>query len=144
MVTRATRLQGITATLLAFTPAGACAEPAQQSTAARSNRSPGTPGVTLQGLQKRLAGRLMAGDTDGDGRVSKAEFLAGAQGGKGDPAKRFARLDRDKDGLLDRSEVDLMLARRFKRMDVDGDGVASAEERAAASAKRNAARPAVD
>lgn len=128
------------AIVLALAPTAACAKPVGQSTPSVQTRTdPAASGVTLQQFEKRHEERLLAADTDGDGRVSKAEFLAAAKAGKGDPAKRFATLDRNGDGMLDRSEIDAMLARRFKRLDTDGDGVASPSERAAAhAAKRQA------
>ena len=123
------------ALLLMLVPVGACAQPADQQTSAR--RSVATsPGVSLQDFVRRHEGRVLADDTDGDGKVSKAEFLAAAKSGKGDPEKRFARIDRNGDGMLDKSEIDAMLTRRFKRVDVNGDGVLSADERAAAHAAK--------
>ncbi len=113
---------------------GACAQPAGQ--AGSGLRASGA-GLTLQDFVTRNEKRLLADDTDGDGKVSKAEFLAGAKSGKGDPAKRFVKLDANGDGMLDKSEIDAMLARRFKRLDANGDGVASADERAVAHTKKD-------
>jgi hypothetical protein len=88
--------------------------------------------MRLQDFQTRREPRIMAADTDGDGRVSRAEFTAAATGGKGDPARRFTRLDRNGDGYVDRAEVDVMLGRRFRRLDADGDGMVTPLERATA------------
>jgi hypothetical protein len=119
---------------LALVPVAACARPAAQ--AATTHRAPtAASGTTLQAFVMRHEKKVLAADTDGDGRVSKAEFIASAKAGKGDPAKRFAKIDRNGDGMLDKSEIDTMLERRFKKLDANGDGVASATERAAAHAK---------
>lgn len=112
--------------LLMLVPAAACAKPGATA----------STGVTQQQYVQRHEKKLMADDTDGDGKVSRAEFTAAAKSGKGDPAKRFAKLDKNGDGMLDKFEIDAMLTRRFKRIDANGDGVASADERAAAHAKK--------
>lgn len=115
-------------------PAAACAKPAEQAASLdrETGMTKGAPkGVTLSAFVTRHEGKFMAGDTDGDGKVSRAEFLAAAKTGKTDPSMRFTRLDANSDGALDRSEIDAMLSRRFKRMDTSGDDVLSADERAA-------------
>lgn len=117
-------------------PISACAK-ADSQTATPPGQSASADGaagggLTLAQFQQRQERRFLAADTDGDGRVSKAEFLANAKAGKGDPAKRFARLDSNGDGMLDKSEIDAMLAHRFQRMDTNGDGVLTAQERVAA------------
>lgn len=128
------------AILLPLAPAAACAKPADQTTPpAKINKGTASAGVTLQAFQTRHEKKMLAADTDGDGKVSKAEFIAAAKAGKGDPAKRFAKIDTNGDGVLDKSEIDAMLARRFKKLDTNGDGVASADERAAAHAKNGKA-----
>jgi len=135
-MTKSITFQQAVAILLALAPIPACA---QNTPSGQAKTGPAASGVTLQQFQRRHEERLLAADTDGDGRVGKAEFLAAAKAGKGDPAKHFAKLDRNGDGMLDRSEIDAMLARRFLRLDTDGDGVASPRERAAAhAAKRQA------
>ncbi len=122
-------LKRTTIIMLMLAPAAACAKPA----------TPASTSVTLQQFVQRHEQKLLAGDTDGDAKVSRAEFIAAAKIGKGDPAKRFAKLDQNGDGMLDKSEIDAMLARRFKRLDTNGDGVASANERAAAHARKSGA-----
>lgn len=89
-------------------------------------------------------------DADGDGRISRAEFIARS-------AERFARIDPNGDGIVDQSEMaampgggrmagrmdadnngtltraefDAMAARRFDRMDANRDGMLDAAERQA-------------
>jgi len=111
--------------------------------------------VTLAQFQAAQAQRMLAADTDGDGRVSQAEWAAqasarggmgggagghhggghfggnGGGGGGHDPAQAFARLDTNGDGFIDKAEIDAASAERFKRMDTNGDGILSADERAA-------------
>ena len=129
----ATMLQSA-AFLLALSPVAACAQPAAQNPSTTTKG-----GVTLQQFVMRHEKKMLAADTDGDGKVSKAEFIAAAKAGKGDSAKRFAKLDRNGDGMLDKSEIDAMLTKRFAKLDANGDGLASAEERAAAHAKKGKA-----
>ena len=74
---------------------------------------------------------MMAADTDGDGKISLAEWTAFQEKrkAKGNPAKLFARIDTNKDGFIDKSELDAFLAKRFAKLDKNGDGVLSADER---------------
>jgi len=115
--------------------------------------------VTLAQFQAQQESRMMAADTDGDGRISLAEWTAamnarrgGGNGGGGgggggghhggghdhggggggfDPSRMFDRIDANHDGVLDKSEIDAAAAERFRRMDTNGDGVITADERAA-------------
>lgn len=81
---------------------------------------------------------LLRADTDGDGRISRAEWLAHAaqRGMKGRPERQFARLDLNGDGYLDKSEIDAMLARRFAKRDTNADGVLTPDERHANAVPR--------
>ncbi|WP_010219906.1 EF-hand domain-containing protein [Sphingomonas sp. PAMC 26621] len=133
MMTLLTVARTLTA-LLMLSPAIACAQPVDQEHS-QSEAKTSAKGVSLQAFIERREKRQLALDTDGDGKVSRSEYLAGAKAGKTDPAKRFARLDRDGSGMLDKSEIDAMLSRRFKRLDANGDGVASPTERAGARPK---------
>lgn len=119
------------AVLLMLSPAAACAKPVDRAPSPIRETATSAAGVPLQDFIKRRENRLLAKDTDGDGKVSKAEFLSAAKAGKGDPAKRFAKIDRNGDGMLDKSEIDAMLVRRFKRLDANSDGAIRAEERTA-------------
>jgi EF hand len=124
------------ALLLVLVPVGACARPGAQADAKLGAHDATTASVTLQTFVTRHEKPLLAADADGDGRISKAEFLATAKTSRGDPTRRFAKLDANGDGILDRGEIDARLARRFKRLDADGDGLLSRAERAAGHAKR--------
>ena len=86
---------------------------------------------------QRTGDYLARMDTDGDGRVSQAEYVAWM-------GYAFERMDRDGDGVLSTAElpggkgkpVDLQthrqrLAERFRRQDADGDGYLDARELAA-------------
>ena len=75
----------------------------------------------------------MSADADHDGKVSRAEFMTAMPNGKGDPARRFAHLDRNNDGYIDRQEIDAAADRRFTRLDADGDGRVTKAERKAGS-----------
>ena len=90
--------------LLALAPVGACAQPVDQASPSTRNAAARNSGVTLQDFVRRHEKKVMADDTDGDGRISKAEFIAAAKAGKGDPAKRFAKMDANGDGMLDKGE----------------------------------------
>jgi len=89
--------------------------------------------------------RLMALDTDHDGKISKDEFAArgammhGRHGGdaasaggdapKHDGSRMFDRFDANHDGFLDATEINAVLARRFARTDANHDGVLTPDER---------------
>jgi Ca2+-binding EF-hand superfamily protein len=89
-------------------------------------------------------------DTDGDGRISRAEFAAAISSGHGDPETYYqqqlgrllqaeaAALDADGDGFIEQAEYtglltaaglapDLALA-GFQRLDTDGDARISTDE----------------
>ena len=95
-------------------------------------QAPAAPGsMTMDQFLARQIERIMAVDSDGDGRVSKAEMAAAARGRR-DPSLLFDRMDANHDGYLDTAEIKAVLTRRFQRMDANGDGVVTAEERMAA------------
>ena len=105
--------------------------------------APPAGGLSFDAWSTRARERLMALDTDHDGKISKEEFAArggmmrgGASAGGGaapgfDPSRMFARLDSNNDGYLDAAEINAMLARRFARMDANHDGVLTDDERQA-------------
>lgn len=107
------------------TPAPAPAQTAPSTPAAAK------PGITLEKFEARREKAFMKADTDGDGKVSLAEWTAfqTARKAKGDPAKSFARMDANHDGFVDKSELDTFLAKRFARLDKNSDGTLSADER---------------
>lgn len=111
----------------------------------------GTPPAPGMGGQRmgggRRGGGMMRLDTDGDGRVTRAEFDAqsGAmfarmdtnRDGTVDKAEMAAlpgggrmatRADRDGSGTLTRAEYDAQSTQRFARMDMNSDGVIDAAE----------------
>lgn len=128
-----------TAFALILFPVAACAQPTSQQATSPRKPSAASGGVTLQQYMQRHERKLMADDTDGDGKISRAEFIAAANAGKGDQAKRFAKVDRNGDGMLDKGEIDARLTRRFTRLDTNGDSVLSPDERASAHHKKGAA-----
>ncbi|KAB0679721.1 EF-hand domain-containing protein [Aureimonas leprariae] len=77
---------------------------------------------------------LRRADKDGDGRISldewKARRAAPARA-QGNPERRFARLDGNRDGSLDAAELQPMLERRFERRDTNKDGALDRDERRA-------------
>lgn len=83
--------------------------------------------MTLDQYMARALPRTMAADTDGDGRISKAEAQAMGHGGE----RMFDMADTNHDGMLDKAEIQAALTQRFQRMDANGDGVVTPEERAA-------------
>lgn len=97
--------------------------------------------MSLEQFLTRQTGRIMAADTDGDGKVSRPEMAAAAKNGR-DPSRRFDAMDADHDGSLDAGEIRAALTRRFRRMDRDGDDMLTRDERIAGSmGTRRAARP---
>jgi hypothetical protein len=112
----------------------------------------------------RMAERLKAADTNGDGLVSKAEAAAlprlaahfdaidankdgqlspdelraaHAARGKGDKGGMFARTDADNDGRVSQQEFVAKATERFQRVDANGGGFISQEEAAAARKGRH-------
>jgi Ca2+-binding EF-hand superfamily protein len=106
--------------------------------------APAADGVSFDAWAVRARERLMARDTNHDGKISKDEMAAaggmgrrpadapagGAEAPRG-PSRMFERMDANQDGYLDTAEINAMLARRFARMDANHDGVLTADERGA-------------
>jgi Ca2+-binding EF-hand superfamily protein len=73
--------------------------------------------------------RFLRMDSDGDGVITEEEMQAAAQKRIARRiAKKFARLDRNGDGRVERAEFEDHGAARFARLDTDGDGRVSQEE----------------
>ncbi len=73
--------------------------------------------------------RFLRWDSDGDGVITEDEMLAAAQARIARRiAKKFARMDRNGDGRVERAEFDGHGAARFARLDTDGDGRVTPEE----------------
>lgn len=94
--------------------------------------------IPIGALTARGEAALLRADTDGDGRISRADWMAHAaeRGTKGRPERQFARLDLNRDGFLDKDEIDAMLARRFAKRDTNADGNLTADERHSKAAPR--------
>jgi hypothetical protein len=90
--------------------------------------------MSLDQFLSRQTSRIMASDTDGDGKISRAEMAATAKGGR-DPSHRFDAMDANHDGMLDASEIRTALTRRFQRLDRNGDGMLTPDERMAGRAR---------
>jgi len=103
-------------------------------------QSPATGGMTLDQFLARQTNRIMAADTDGDGKVSRAEMAAMAKNGR-DPSRRFGAMDSNHDGLLDVGEIRDALTRRFRRLDRNGDGMLTPDERMAGRMQSREAAP---
>jgi hypothetical protein len=78
---------------------------------------------------EREARRLARYDKDGNGAVSRAEYLVNRR-------KAFERADVNKDGRLDFEEFAATTTRKFMRADRNGDGALSPKEFATTAAKR--------
>ena len=96
-----------------------------------------TSDAGAQAAVETTGGYLQRMDSDGDGRISLAEYQAWMGYG-------FTRMDRDGDGLLSAAELpggrgrpitlaahQAQIAQRFAAQDADGDGFLSARELAA-------------
>ena len=106
-------------------------------------------GASFESWAAKARERLMALDTNHDGKISKDEFAAraGMMGGRPAEApaagasppvsgqdgnrgsRMFDRFDTNQDGVLDGPEIDALLARRFARMDANHDRVLTPDER---------------
>lgn len=87
--------------------------------------------MTMDQFVARQTARIMAADSDGDGRISGAEMAAMPAKGERDPARRFDAMDSNHDGYIDKDEIRVALEKRFHRMDRNGDGILTPDERMA-------------
>jgi Ca2+-binding EF-hand superfamily protein len=88
-------------------------------TDARAQRAPATESLSAESGYEQFA--FDAADTDGDERISEAEFVRDAAAG-------FSGLDRDRDGKLTPAELGHPDPRRFACVDADGDGALAFKE----------------
>jgi Ca2+-binding EF-hand superfamily protein len=98
--------------------------------------------ITIEDIEALRAQRFAALDADGNGSVSRQEFMDHAAGRAGDRAgTMFDRLDSDGDGVLSRDAIEARrgdgpdAGRMISRFDTDGDGAVSQEEFDAAKTK---------
>ncbi len=81
-----------------------------------------------RGTMKGGHGRMMALDTDKDGRISRTEVASG----QGKLSERFDQMDANKDGYLDKADMQARRAKRraefFDAADTNHDGVLSRAE----------------
>lgn len=96
----------------------------------------GSGEITAEDMTTLRDQRFAEVDTDGDGSVSREEFLAHAQAQAAERAgERFDALDADGDGMLSQDVLSggrrgdgQMMTRMIDRFDADGSGGVSAEE----------------
>lgn len=90
--------------------------------------------ITAEDLESARTERFATMDTDGDGSISEAEFIAKAQATAEErAAAMFARLDADGDGVLSQDVLQSRSRgrdpeRMISRLDTDDSGGVSAEE----------------
>jgi hypothetical protein len=79
--------------------------------------------LTIEEWQRAREQRLQKIDTDGNGAISRLEFLAYERRQAEARAERlFKRLDTNGDGAISAEERGVALSRRFQLIDQDGDG----------------------
>lgn len=97
--------------------------------------------IDLAEMRRARDGWVAQVDRNGDGRISRDEFLAApphGRNGRVSPmlrarrAKVFARIDMNRDGVIDAAEREASLKRWFARRDLNTDGRLSYEELRAA------------
>lgn len=90
--------------------------------------------ITVEDLEAMRTERFATMDTDGDGSINEAEFVAKAQADAQErAAAMFARLDADGDGVLSQDVLQNRSRgrnpeRMISRLDTDDSGGVSAEE----------------
>lgn len=88
--------------------------------------------TTLEQFLATRKERLLKADTNGDGRLSPAEWKQARSGAGGDSDRLFALVDTDKDGALGTAEIEAFITARFTRLDANGDKVVTRAEAAGA------------
>ncbi|MEQ6333773.1 hypothetical protein [Sphingobium sp. MK2] len=155
----------LVAALLAMTGSAAAA-PHEGSAFIRDYDADKDGQVTRAEFDAGRLTRFRATDTNGDGWVSEAEYVAEyrarleqqlARSERSEEKKaeerqrqirqthvRFAVLDKDKDGKMTQTEYDASGARAFAEQDNDKDGIVTAADAAATAARQLAARERTD
>lgn len=87
-------------------------------------------------LPKLLQERLAAADTNRDGKLSAEELTAHRAAFQGHHGKRFARLDKNGDGVLTKDEVGEGKWERIAKADADKDGKVTQAELQQARAQK--------
>ncbi|MEO9131960.1 MAG: hypothetical protein ABI240_12200, partial [Sphingomonas sp.] len=109
----------------------------------------GGAAIAGQDAPKGRGGAMMRADTNGDGNISRAEFMAqaearfarmdkngdgfitademGGRAGRG-PGGGMMAADADHDGKISRAEFMAQTAQRFTKLDANGDGQISGDE----------------
>lgn len=134
--------RAILAAVLATTCFGAVAATAQTAPRPRSDSDRVIPRADALAEADRRFDRM---DVNKDGKLTPEEMRQGrgpgAPGSSASPeainamaARRFAQLDTNGDGVVDREEFRAQAARRFDMIDTNKDGVIDAAERQAARA----------
>ena len=107
--------------------------------------------LTKEELPEQMAEKIMEGDADGDGVVTKEEFEAAREKMRGRRGERhgqggadlgafFDRFDANEDGKLTKDELPERAADRIMKADADGDGAVTKEELEAAREKMGGGR----
>jgi hypothetical protein len=117
----------------------------KKSAQSKSTQSKSTQSnsVTAAELESASPGHIVwtAADRDGDGAVSFGEFASVVNDSIARRVTtRFRQLDRNKDGICTRAEVNKMGVERFARFDTNNDGVFTASELAAVMREQVASR----
>lgn len=91
--------------------------------------------VTQQEMEEFHKQRFSSADANGDGQLSKEEFLTAEsrdevrrQTRQSRMADMFSTLDKDGNGTLTQDEALTMATDRFKKLDTNGDGKITQEE----------------
>jgi Ca2+-binding EF-hand superfamily protein len=107
----------------------ASAEHRATSSASHAKTAPTSNDELLAREDAAYAEIVATADADGDEQVTSVELLSVVRRHvQRQVAARFARLDRNRDGLVTRSEVPTMVAARFARFDSDASGAFTALE----------------